>query len=96
MRPVKGEREWKGKLWVAIGILMLVVGLQIHGFTGSDEKSVRFCEEEARQWAAQFEDPSKGNIRIRMKTKTTPSMQDAKWQGSKVREKENWLNSISF
>lgn len=47
IKPIRQRREWRGKIWIAIGILMMVIGIQLHGFTGSDEKSIRISEREA-------------------------------------------------
>lgn len=66
---------------------MLIIGLQIHGFTGSDEKSVRVCSKEAKEWASQLENQKVDNLKIRMKTKTSGSMNEKKWQGNKVKQK---------
>lgn len=92
----QNRREWKGKIWLAIGLLMLVIGLQMHGLTGSDEKSVRVCEKEAKEWAAQFEEPDRADLKIRMKTKNSPEMRDEKWEGRGAKQKEGWLSGISF
>ena len=55
IKPRHERLEWRGKLWLAVGLLMLMIGLQMHGFTGSDEKSVRVCSKEAKEWASQLE-----------------------------------------
>jgi hypothetical protein len=64
------DGRWVGKIWIALSVVMMILGIHLNGLGGSEEKSVRVSEMETKTWVQDFEDPEAEGLTIKMKTKT--------------------------
>ena len=64
------RRGWNAKAWIALGVIMLVVGLQLFGWA-DEEQPIRVREKDMRGWAKKLTEEGPDTINIKMKNRVS-------------------------
>lgn len=66
----KGEQR-KGRIWIAVGLLMLVLGLSLYGVRGEGRyvRQIELEKEAVGKWAEQFKNKGEDYIDVKMRIK---------------------------